>query len=153
MGKSFWREQDTFNPRGFRGGVGGGGLQFQQCNSASRRLGSDCPPVSLCSSFVKFLPLVPSVWLMSSMGTQVGQAAAPLWSSVPPLEMWGVLVPPALTQGPGHPPPKESRTAPGQPAGRTGAQAKSGTHVYWRSAGVRFGGRVTPRHAFFAEKE
>ena len=59
VGRSFWREQDTFNPHGFRGGVGGGGLQFQQCNSVSRRLGSDRPQVSLCSSFVKFLPLDP----------------------------------------------------------------------------------------------
>lgn len=59
MGSSFWREQDTFNPCGFRCRVGGGGLQFQQCNSVSRHLGWDHPLVSLCSSFVKFLPLVP----------------------------------------------------------------------------------------------
>lgn len=59
VGSSFWREQDTYNPRGFRRGVGGGGLQFQQCNSMSRHLGWDHPLVSLCSSFVKFLPLVP----------------------------------------------------------------------------------------------
>lgn len=30
VGSSFWREQDTYNPCGFGGGVGGGGLQFQQ---------------------------------------------------------------------------------------------------------------------------
>lgn len=113
--------------------------------------------ITLCMSlffpFLKCLPPVPCGWLPEQCGDQVRQAAAPLWSSSPSLEMWGVLIPPALVQGPGHPPPKESRTAPGQPAGRTGAQAKSGTHVYWRSPRVRFRGSVTPHHAFFAEKE